>query len=77
MVYPRDAQNKSQIKQEANMQGVFKLAAAATMVGLPSAAVCLGEQSMVESKKNEPYSFNVTCTATNKHDYGLQGLPLS
>jgi hypothetical protein len=51
MVYPRDAQNTSQIKQEANMQGVFKLAAAAAMAGLPSAAVCLREQSTVESKK--------------------------
>jgi hypothetical protein len=59
------------------MQGVFKLAAAAAMAGLPSAAVCLGEQSMVEFKKNEPYSFYVTCTATNKLDYGLQGSPLS
>jgi hypothetical protein len=44
----------SQIKQEANMQGVFKLTAAAAMAGLPSVAVCLGEQSTVESKKMNP-----------------------
>jgi hypothetical protein len=33
----------SQIKQKANMQGVFKLAAAAAMAGAPSAAVCPSE----------------------------------
>jgi hypothetical protein len=54
MIYPRDAQNMSQIKQRANMQGVFKLAVAAAMVGVPSAAFCPDEQSTVESKIVNP-----------------------
>jgi hypothetical protein len=43
----------SQIKQKANMQGIFKLAAAA-MASTPSAAVRPGEQSMVASKTMNP-----------------------
>jgi hypothetical protein len=44
----------SQIKQKANMQGIFKLAAATAMAGTPSVAVHPSEQSMVASKMMNP-----------------------
>jgi hypothetical protein len=54
MIYSRDARNMSQIKQKANMEGIFKLAAVAAMAGTPSAAVHPCEQSMVASKMMNP-----------------------